>query len=98
MSRVEWFPETPRERLRFFLRSFPIFVGLVVFLYFGLDWLGAFEFLEHLVQQNSSWLMHTIFRVPYDKFDLIMDGRIKAANKAPASIPVQARIISNVLE
>ncbi|MEA2069871.1 MAG: hypothetical protein U9O98_01125, partial [Asgard group archaeon] len=68
MSNVSWYPEKPKETMQFFLRSFPIFVALVVFLYFGLDWLGAFEFLEFLVRDNSAWLMNIIFGIPYDDF------------------------------
>ena len=63
MSQVDWFPRTTEERKTFFVRTFPIFVALVVFLYFGLDWLGAFEFLEVLVRDSSIWLLKVIFGV-----------------------------------
>ena len=68
MSQVSWYPTNPRSRRDFFLRSFPIFVVLIIFLYFGLDWLGAFEFLEVLVRDNSAWLMKIIFGMNYDDF------------------------------
>ncbi|MFW9922795.1 MAG: heimdallarchaeosortase [Candidatus Thorarchaeota archaeon] len=68
MSQVSWYPQNPRSRRDFFLRSFPIFIALVIFLYFGLDWLGAFEFLEKLVRENAAWLMKVIFGVGYDEF------------------------------
>jgi exosortase/archaeosortase family protein len=61
MSYVSWYPNTSQERKNFFLRSFPMFVVLLVFLFFGLDWLGAFEFLEVMVRNNSAWLLKVIW-------------------------------------
>ncbi|MBD3189730.1 MAG: hypothetical protein GF308_03760 [Candidatus Heimdallarchaeota archaeon] len=61
MSQAKWYPEESKERRQFFLRTFPLFVILAIFFYFGLDWLGAFEFLEYLVRDNSSWLMKIIY-------------------------------------
>jgi len=68
MSQVSWYPANPRSRMNFFLKSFPIFIALVIFLYFGLDWLGAFEFLELLVRENSAWIMNVVFGMSYEDF------------------------------
>ncbi|HUU77422.1 MAG TPA: heimdallarchaeosortase [candidate division Zixibacteria bacterium] len=76
MSLASWYPSNPRSRMNFFLRSFPMFIVLIVFLYFGLDWLGAFEFLEILVRNNSSWLMKVIFGFTNDEFTLGFYERI----------------------
>ena len=70
MSQASWYPSNPRSRRNFFLSSFPMFIVLIVFLYFGLDWLGAFEFLEVLVRNNSAWLMKIIFGFSDDEFTL----------------------------
>lgn len=61
MSYVSWYPDTSQERRNFFLRSFPMFIVMLVFVYFGLDWLGAFEFLEIMVRNNSAWLLKVIW-------------------------------------
>jgi len=66
---VSWYPRTANERKSFFWRSFPMFVALIIFLYFGLDWIGAFEFLEILVRNNSSWLLQVIWN--YDSSDIV---------------------------
>ncbi|MCF2143961.1 MAG: hypothetical protein K9W42_09690 [Candidatus Heimdallarchaeota archaeon] len=66
---VSWYPRTAKERKSFFWRSFPMFVVLIVFLYFGLDWIGAFEFLEIMVRDNSSWLLQVIWG--YDSSDIV---------------------------
>ncbi|MGC9781077.1 MAG: hypothetical protein HZR80_17670 [Candidatus Heimdallarchaeota archaeon] len=61
MSYVSWYPKNPRERLNFFLRTFPAFLVMLFVLYYVLDWVGAFEFLEILVRDNSVWLLKVIF-------------------------------------
>jgi len=43
-----------------------MFIVILVFVYFGLDWLGAFEFLEIMVRNNSAWLMKVIW--DYDTY------------------------------
>ncbi|TFF83928.1 hypothetical protein EU523_01965 [Candidatus Heimdallarchaeota archaeon] len=63
MSQAAWYPETDKTRWKFFLRSFPLFVVLGLFFYFGLDKLGAFEFLELLVRDNSVWLLKIIYNI-----------------------------------
>ncbi len=96
MSQVSWYPSNPRSRMNFFLRSFPIFIALVAFLYFGLDWLGAFEFLELLVRENSAWLMNVIFGMSYDEFtrgyferiddDILNNGIVRFGEDFPGMI------------
>ncbi|MBN1331054.1 MAG: hypothetical protein JXA54_16395 [Candidatus Heimdallarchaeota archaeon] len=74
MSQVSWYPRTAPEQKRFFVRTFPMFVVLLVFIYFGLDWMGAFEFLEILVRNNSAWLLRTLW--DYDTFNIGFYQRI----------------------
>ncbi|HUT80412.1 MAG TPA: heimdallarchaeosortase [Candidatus Bathyarchaeia archaeon] len=76
MSQVSWYPRTAPEQKNFFLRTFPMFVVLLVFIYFGLDWMGAFEFLEILVRDNSAWLLKTIWG--YDTFQVGFYQRVDA--------------------
>ncbi|MHA1124532.1 MAG: heimdallarchaeosortase [Candidatus Heimdallarchaeota archaeon] len=76
MSQPSWYPNNPRKRLNFFLKSFPIFVVLLVFFLFVLDWLGFFAFLEELVRDNGSWLMQVIFGVDSSEFTLGIWERI----------------------
>lgn len=78
MSQPSWYPTNPRARLNFFLKSFPIFVVLLVFFLFVLDWIGFFAFLEELVRDNGSWLMQVIFGVDASDFTLGMFERIDA--------------------
>jgi len=70
MSQPSWYPNNPRSRLNFFLKSFPIFIVLFLLFFFVLDLLGAFAFLEELVRDNSSWLMQVIFGI--DKSDFLI--------------------------
>jgi len=76
MSYVSWYPNTSRERLNFFLKTFPAFIVLMFFLYFVLDWLGAFEFLEVLVRDNSVWLLDSIFGMDTSEFSIRFFERI----------------------
>jgi len=76
MSYVSWYPNTSRERRNFFLKTFPTFIVLMFFLYFVLDWLGAFEFLEVLVRDNSVWLLDTIFGMDTSEFTVSFFQRI----------------------
>ncbi|NHJ87896.1 MAG: hypothetical protein FK734_20705 [Asgard group archaeon] len=68
MSQVSWYPNTPRERLNFVLKTIPIFLALLFFIFFVLDWMGAYEFLEVMVRNNAGWLLKTIFG--YDSFTI----------------------------
>ncbi|NHJ46430.1 MAG: NINE protein [Asgard group archaeon] len=61
MSYESWYPRTVDERKHFLVRSLPMFVILLVFILYGLDWLGAYEFLEVLVRNNSAWLLKIIW-------------------------------------
>ncbi|MBK5112757.1 MAG: hypothetical protein KGD59_00775 [Candidatus Heimdallarchaeota archaeon] len=76
MSYVSWYPNTSRDRLNFFLKTFPAFIVLMFFLYFVLDWLGAFEFLEVLVRDNSVWLLDSIFGMDTTEFTVGFFQRI----------------------
>lgn len=94
MSQARWYPEESKERRQFFLRTFPLFVILAIFFYFGLDWLGAFKFLEYLVRDNASWLMEIIFNLEpqeiglYERIDedLLAGGIIRTYLKFPGII------------
>ncbi|MCK5298722.1 MAG: hypothetical protein KAJ76_07440, partial [Candidatus Heimdallarchaeota archaeon] len=76
MSYVSWYPNTSRDRLNFFLKTFPAFIVLMFFLYFVLDWIGAFEFLEVLVRDNSVWLLDSIFGMDTTEFSVGFFQRI----------------------
>ncbi len=76
MSYVSWYPNTSRERLNFFLKTFPAFIALMFFLYFVLDWIGAFEFLEILVRDNSVWLLDSVFGMDTSEFTIGFFQRI----------------------
>jgi exosortase/archaeosortase family protein len=76
MSTPSWYPDTSRDRLNFFLKTFPAFIVLMFFLYFVLDWLGAFEFLEILVRDNSVWLLDSVFGMDTSEFSIGMFQRI----------------------
>ncbi len=76
MSYVSWYPNTSRDRLNFVLKTLPAFIILMFFLYFVLDWIGAFEFLEVLVRDNSVWLLDSIFGMDTTEFSVGFFQRI----------------------
>jgi len=76
MSYVSWYPNTSRDRLNFVLKTLPAFIVLMFFLYFVLDWIGAFEFLEVLVRDNSVWLLDSIFGMDTTEFSVKFFERI----------------------